>query len=279
MVRVPKDKSRALKTMRSARAFWRGQSFARTVRGIHPATEPAKPGLLECWFDAHTEGPGIWKWRHLLATYDRHLAKFRGREVHILEIGVYSGGSMRMWRDYFGAEVHVYGVDIEPVCRRYEDDRTHIFIGDQADPNFWKEVLRKVPRLDIVVDDGGHEPEQQIATLESLLPNLQPGGVYICEDIMERSNPFHSYLGGLSRELHAHDRDHQPASDPTLVPFGNVRPTGLQRLVDSIHIYPFITVIEIRDSRIERFTAPRRGTEWEPTASAPWALPPGADRR
>jgi hypothetical protein len=56
--------------------------------------------------------------------------------VHILEIGVFGGGSLEMWRNYFAPKCHVYGVDIEPACKSYEQERTKIFIGDQADPGF-----------------------------------------------------------------------------------------------------------------------------------------------
>ncbi len=66
-----------------------------------------------------------------------------------------------MWRDYLGPKAIIYGVDTEPDCRVYENDGVKIFIGDQADRSFWREFRRKVPALDIVIDDGGHQPEQQ----------------------------------------------------------------------------------------------------------------------
>lgn len=251
---------------RSARAFWRGFNFGRTAHAVHPALAPAPPGDLENWFDAHAEGPGVWKWRHYFPAYERHLGRFRGQEVHILEIGVYSGGSMRMWKEYFGAKARIYGVDIEPLCRQYEDDQTRIFIGDQSDKNFWADVLTEVPRLDVVIDDGGHETDQQITSLEALLPHLQPGGVYICEDTMGRRNPFHSYMEGLSRELHAHNLAVIPDPDPRVLPVPgcSVRPGGLQGLVESIHTYPYMSVLEVRANQLERLSCPTAGTEWIP---------------
>lgn len=44
------------------------------------------------YFVTHNTGPGIWKWLHYFDIYHRHLQKFRGKEVNILEIGIYSGG-------------------------------------------------------------------------------------------------------------------------------------------------------------------------------------------
>jgi hypothetical protein len=72
---------------------------------------------LKLYFDTHAEGPGIWKWIHYFAIYHRYFSKFVGREVHVLEIGVYGGGSLQMWREYFGPNCRVYGVDIEEACR------------------------------------------------------------------------------------------------------------------------------------------------------------------
>jgi len=218
------------------------------------------PNWLEEYFDSHTTGPGLWKWRHYFAIYERHLAKFRDQEVHIVEIGIYSGGSLDMWKAYFGEKVHVYGVDIEPACRAYEGSGKRIFIGDQADKNFWRQFIKAVPKLDIVIDDGGHKPFQQIATLEALIPHLRPGGVYICEDLHGRLNPFHDYINGLSRNLHAMgwtDRDDV------------VVPNNFQRYVNSIHIYPFVTVIEKTTTRVDELSAPKHGTEWQPFLHVP----------
>ena len=59
---------------------------------------------LQDFFDNHTDGNGIWKWHHYFEVYDRHFHKFRGQEVHVLEIGIFSGGSLEMWHDYFGTK-------------------------------------------------------------------------------------------------------------------------------------------------------------------------------
>ncbi len=200
-----------------------------------------------------TEGSDLWKCRHYFPIYERNLSKFRGKEVHILEIGIFSGGSLDMWHAYFGDKSHVYGVDIEPVCRAYEADRTKIFIGDQVNSKFWEYVIRHVPRLDIVIDDRGHKSFQQIATLEAVLPHLSPGGVFLCEDIHDSFNTFHAYIRGLSRNLH------------TMRPTGEelvVNAVEFQRSIDSIHSYPFVTVIEKRESEIRQMSAQKHGTEW-----------------
>ena len=94
-----------------------------------------------------------------------------------LEIGVFSGGSLRMWREYFGAKALVYGVDIESACCIYKNEFTRIFIGDQGDRQFWRMFKAKVPQIDVVIDDGSHIPSDQITTFKELFPAVTPGGV------------------------------------------------------------------------------------------------------
>ena len=52
----------------------------------------------------------------------------------------------------------------------------------------------EVPPLDIVIDDGSHDADHQIVSLEELLPHLPLGGVYLCEDIAAQGNPMIDYL-------------------------------------------------------------------------------------
>jgi hypothetical protein len=173
--------------------------------------------------------------------------------VHVVEIGIFSGGSLGMWRSYFGKSAHIYGVDIEPACRAYESPGTRIFIGDQSDPNFWREFLREVPEIDIIIDDGLHAASHQIPTLEALLPHLRPGGVYVCEDVHGRFNALLDYVNGFSRHLYS-----RATGD------GSLGPNDLRRAFDSIHLYPFMVVIEKRSSQLEKLSAPMHGTEWQP---------------
>ncbi len=236
----------------------RGLAFGRGVlsRGFLPLDEPAGRTDLQAYVEAHETGRGIWKWEHYLPIYEHHFEKFKGREVHVVEIGVYSGGSLDMWKEYFGPKAHIYGVDIGPECKSYEGPGVDIFIGDQADPEFWRQFVSNVPHVDIVIDDGGHQTFQQIATLEALLPHIRPGGIYVCEDITDEYNPFLDYVFGLSRGLHAYRHG-------TKVQTG-MPPTDIQQAVDSFHFYPFVTVIEKRSDRLDRLICPRRGTEWQP---------------
>jgi hypothetical protein len=180
----------------------------------------------------------------------------------VLEIGIYSGGSLEMWRDYFGPEAHIYGVDIEAACKSYENGMIKVFIGDQADRKFWARFRMEVPIVDLVIDDGGHEPEQQIVSLEELLPHLRPGGVYVCEDVTKVFNPFGSYMNGMVHQLNAYEgaeSDGNGSESRVLY-----KTTSFQSAVDSVHFYPFVTVVERTGSPVMELVAPKHGTEWQP---------------
>lgn len=233
----------------------RGLAFGHTIRDRELPQAEAASGALEDYFDAHEEGPGLWKWHHYFPIYERQLGRFVGRAPVIVEIGIFSGGSLGMWHSYFGPGTHVHGVDIEEACRAHTSESVSVRIGDQSDRPFWERFLADVSTFDIVIDDGGHEAFQQIPTLEALLPRLNPGGVYLCEDIHGESHAFHSYIDGLSRNLHT-----MGAPEPD----GSFVPTGFQRAVSSIHSYPYAVVVETRDTRLARLVAPKHGTQWEP---------------
>ncbi|MEI6239035.1 MAG: class I SAM-dependent methyltransferase [Planctomycetia bacterium] len=207
---------------------------------------------MENYFDAHHIGPGIWKWRHYLEIYHRHLAKFRGRAINCVEVGVFSGGSLRMWEWYFGPQAHIHGVDLDEGTRAYQNAHVTIHIGDQEDRTFWARFRNAVPSLDILLDDGGHTPQQQQITLEEILPHLRAGGVYICEDIHNEGNAFTAYVSGLIDQLHA-----ATSGAP-------IQTNSFQASVFSVHVYPFVVVIEKRDRPLPSLTAERHGSEWQP---------------
>ncbi|MDB5223671.1 MAG: hypothetical protein JWN83_2338 [Chitinophagaceae bacterium] len=209
---------------------------------------------LQAYFDANTTGRGIWKWLHYFDIYHEHFKKFIGQEVHIVEIGVFSGGSLRMWKNYFGDKCHIYGVDIEKDCKVYEEDNVKIIIGDQSDRKFWQQFKKDFPVIDIVIDDGSHYSDHQIITLEELLPHMRSGGVFVCEDVHKHLNRFNFYVNGLSLNLHTFDEQ----------PNGEIKSTSFQSAISSIHLYPYVTVINKSPHVVEKFSTERHGTEWRP---------------
>ncbi len=136
---------------------------------------------LEDFFFYGNHNP-ITKWWHYFEVYHRYFNKFVGTQVRILEIGVYKGGSLQMWKDYFGNKAVIIGIDIDKNCKQYEDNQIHICIGSQNNIEFLQKVSEKYGPFDIVLDDGSHFMEHQILTFETLFPLLKPEGIYLCED-------------------------------------------------------------------------------------------------
>lgn len=109
--------------------------------------------------------------------YERWFGPSRFSVETVLELGVAGGGSLRMWRDFF-PRAHVQGVDFDPRSM-FTEDRITTILGDQADPN----VAQGLPQMDIVIDDGGHQMVQQIASFWLYFTRVKPGGAYVIEDL------------------------------------------------------------------------------------------------
>lgn len=137
---------------------------------------------LYSFYAQHRNTRVMHKWDHYFEIYERFLSPIRRTNPVVVEIGIELGGSVEMWRDYFGPSTRIYGIDINPTARKHEDILTKVFTGDQQDRNFLRAVIREVGRPDVVIDDGGHTANQQIAAFEELYPALSENGLYIVED-------------------------------------------------------------------------------------------------
>lgn len=171
------------------------------------------------YFENH-EHRMIHKWMHYFELYERHFHSFRGKKMSLLEFGVLHGGSLQMWKHYFGPEAQITGVDINPRCATLAEERIDIVIGNQEDRESLRALCRAKPAFDIIIDDGGHTMTQQITTFQELWFHLKDGGVYLCEDTHTsywpggfgggHRNPgtFIEYTKGLLDQLTAwHSRD------------------------------------------------------------------------
>jgi hypothetical protein len=148
-------------------------------------------------FNEHS-GNLIHKLDHYFEIYERYFEKYRDRELVILEIGISHGGSFQIWKKYFGSKVKIYAVDINPDCKKLEEENVTIFIGSQEDKNFLSNLIKQIPAPDLIIDDGGHTMKQQIVTFEALYQHLKEDGVYVCEDTC--TSYWYEYGGGLHRK-------------------------------------------------------------------------------
>jgi hypothetical protein len=180
-----------------ARLIWgrsqRSSDFP--FRGDVP--DPASmSGELERLFWAN-EGPAVHKWLHYFPIYERYFSGFRGTPLRFLEIGVSKGGSLDMWRSYFGPEAVIYGIDIDEACAQFDGRSAQVRIGSQDDPAFLASVVAEMGGVDVVLDDGSHDSRHIRASLDVLFPLLSEGGVYMMEDL--HAAYWVSHSGGYRR--------------------------------------------------------------------------------
>lgn len=134
----------------------------------------------------------------------------------ILELGVWEGGSIAFWHEYFQPLKHV-DIDVLPAqpLQAFETyladrrDRIAIHWGiDQADGNALRGIVSQAfnAPLDLIIDDASHLYGPTKASFETLFPLLRPGGLYLIED----------WPWGYSETFRAPDhpwKDERPLSD------------------------------------------------------------------
>ncbi|MBY0245279.1 MAG: class I SAM-dependent methyltransferase [Sphingobacteriaceae bacterium] len=198
---------------------------------------------LSEYFQSNT-GRLIHKWHHYFEVYEKHFSRFVGKEIVILEIGVYQGGSLQMWKNYFGDKCKIYGIDIEPRSKQFEEEQIEIFIGSQSDRKFLRDVVSKIPQIDIIIDDGGHTMKQQIVSYEELFKHIKPDGVYLCEDC--HTSYWPEYGGGYKRKGSFIEYSKQWIDQ--INAFHSRTPelpvNDFTRSVKSVHYYDSIVVLE-----------------------------------
>ena len=140
----------------------------------------------------------IHKWTHYFPIYEKHFSRFVNQSVVFWEIGVFKGGSLQLWKRYFGPFVTIIGIDIDPRCKRIEEDQIHVRIGDQSDTMFLQSVLDEFGSPNIVLDDGSHMMMHVCKTWDYMYDKINENGVYFVEDL--HTAYWDDFGGGLKRE-------------------------------------------------------------------------------
>lgn len=199
---------------------------------------------MSLWAEFLTnEGRQIHKWTHYFPIYERHFSPFVNRTVTFIEIGVFKGGSLQLWKRYLGPFARIVGIDINPKCKALEEDQISIRIGDQSDPKFPQQVIDEFGAPDVVLDDGSHMMSHIVASFKFLYPRMSKNGVYMVEDLhtaywdefeggLRREGSFIEQAKGLIDELNA---DH---------PRGAVPVSEFSKTTMSMHFYDSIIAFE-----------------------------------
>lgn len=187
------------------------------------------------------------KWTNYFDVYTQYLSPYINKPCNLLEIGVENGGSLDLWNQYLGASCNIYAIDINPsVLNHQYSFPVDIFIGDQADPTFLEELKEKTPPFDIIIDDGGHQMDQQINSLLYLFPHLKSPGVYIVEDT--HTSYWKNFGGGLYNPnsfiekskllIDLLNRQHFP-----------LEPTSLETIFKDLHSIQFLNSLVVFEKR------------------------------
>lgn len=226
------------------------------------------PASLRSVASRHT-GTRFVKWVHYFDVYDRCISDFvaertrRGltEPLRMLEIGVWRGGSLELWREFLGDEAVIFGVDIDPDSANLSGDIAEVRIGSQTDEAFMRGVLQDMGGVDVIVDDGSHRSQDVLKTLRFLYPALAFPGLYIIEDLhtsywADWGGGFKSKRSSLEQLKSLVDVLHSPYTDAHVDQFG----LGLTHsCLKGVHFYDSMIVLE-KDAVAE--PTPYRGGSW-----------------
>lgn len=132
-----------------------------------------------------------------LDIYEKYFSKYRNNLNNFLEIGLWEGESLRMWREYFTVG-NLVGADILDLSH-VKLSNTTIHICDQSDRTQLQNLIDgSFNQFDIIIDDGGHWQHQQQITLGFMFKHLSPGGIFVIEDLHTANNPAYTRPGDIA---------------------------------------------------------------------------------
>lgn len=192
-------------------------------------------------FESH-QGRMAHKPPKYLDIYDRHFQRFLGKPITLVEIGVGEGGSLQLWKKFFGSQVTVVGIDYRPECSAFEEDQIHVRIGLQQDVKFIVDVVKEFGTPDIVIDDASHRAMATCSTFKILYPLVSTYGMYAVEDV--GTSYVADYGGGLRHpdsfvELTKHLIDEMHS-----VSYGLLEWTQFGSSIEGVHIYENLFIFE-----------------------------------
>lgn len=135
-------------------------------------------------------------------------------------------------------------MDIDPRCKKYEEEQIEIFIGSQSDRNFWRKFKDKVGVIDIFIDDGGHTMLQQRVTFEEMYNRVALDGIYICEDC---ATSYWPSMGGGYKSKHSFIEYSKNCIDYINARYSKswrLKPNKITSTLESVHFYDQMIVFE-----------------------------------
>ncbi len=182
--------------------------------------------------------------------YDELFSKFRNKKITFVEIGILGGGSLFMWRKFFGPKARIIGIDLNPDAKKWTKYGFEVFIGDQSDVNFWKKFKKKVGKIDIILDDGGHRYIDQITSIECNLNNIKDNGLIVIEDTHT------SYMNGFGDRKYSLINYIKNKIDKINHKSHRLKDTSPEEIIFSIKVYESIVALFIKSKRRQTRSIP-----------------------
>jgi len=179
--------------------------------------------------------------------YEEMFSKYVGKKITFVEIGVLQGGSLFMWREYFGKDARIIGIDLHPNAKELEKHGFEIYIGSQSDKNFWRNFYSKVGKIDILLDDGGHVNDQQIITLSESINNVNDSGIIMTEDV---HTSYFKKFGNPSKYSYINYSKYLVDVVNSRFPDTEIKKNNFRDKIYSISFYESIVVIKINSKKI-----------------------------
>ena len=123
-----------------------------------------------------------------LPLYQKLLNKKKYTSKNILEIGIFNGGSIKLWNDYF-INATIYGLDILNINDVWDGiknkDRIILYTSSNAyNEDFFNiNFLNKNIKFDFMLDDGPHTLESMKQFIKLYSQIMCDDGILIIEDV------------------------------------------------------------------------------------------------
>lgn len=137
--------------------------------------------------------------------YENKFDQFRNKSIVLVEIGVRSGASLKLWSEYFSKDAKIYGLDnlddknnhSVPINKDWtSSDNVKYIVGDA----YTEDTVDKIGKIDILIDDGPHTFESHVKLLDLYINKINPGGLIVIEDISYNPNDLYQYLPNNLKE-------------------------------------------------------------------------------
>ena len=210
-------------------------------REFGPVARQPTQGLRESDLHRIAEKYVPTKMKHdYMRHYWAHFRDIRLSAKKVVEIGVQTDRSIRMWEEFF-PNAQIYGIDIDPECARFSGGRRKVFIGDQMDSEFLTEFIRETGGgFDVVIDDGLHSQKSILTSISELFCSLGKRGIYVIEDI-QRSPVVMRFIGHLMEAVNFYVGEKKDWPYLTEFPDGV---DWLTRHVEGVSFYRYICFVQ-----------------------------------